>query len=181
MAPHERAGGQSFWKEHGGAMLALVGVVAAAVIAAAVAVAGTLSTNWQQERNAQQQYQSDLVLRALEPDDVEAREVQLRFLLDTRLLTDEGIRAGLTAYLNGSNELPQFRTSQALAGMTQVAMDSASVDLPCHPSYVPCVPSASDVDCIGGSGQAPVLVSRVNVVGPDDYGIDTDGDGLGCE
>lgn len=51
----------------------------------------------------------------------------------------------------------------------------------CHPSYDPCVPLASDVDCIGGSGDGPEYVGTVTVSGSDPYGLDDDGDGVGCE
>jgi hypothetical protein len=51
----------------------------------------------------------------------------------------------------------------------------------CHPSYDPCVPFASDVDCAGGSGNGPAYTGQVRVIGPDDYGLDNDGDGIGCE
>jgi hypothetical protein len=39
----------------------------------------------------------------------------------------------------------------------------------------------SDVDCAGGSGDGPYYVGRVTVVGYDEYGLDRDGDGVGCE
>ena len=53
----------------------------------------------------------------------------------------------------------------------------------CHPSYTgACVPIASDVDCLGGGGNGPAYVrGPVQVVGSDDYGLDRDGDGIGCE
>lgn len=53
----------------------------------------------------------------------------------------------------------------------------------CHPSYTgACVPAnVSDVDCAGGSGNGPFYTGRVNVVGPDVYDLDRDGDGVGCE
>lgn len=51
----------------------------------------------------------------------------------------------------------------------------------CHPSYEPCVPIASDVDCIGGSGNGPEYVGRVRVIGPDEYRLDADDDGFGCD
>lgn len=45
-----------------------------------------------------------------------------------------------------------------------------------------CVPIASDVDCASGSGNGPAYVSGpVYVVGTDIYGLDRDGDGVGCE
>ena len=52
----------------------------------------------------------------------------------------------------------------------------------CDPNYVPCVPIAEDVDCAGGSGNGPAYVEGpVRVVGTDIYGLDRDGDGIGCE
>jgi hypothetical protein len=51
----------------------------------------------------------------------------------------------------------------------------------CHPSYDPCLPIVSDVDCVGGSGDGPVYTGTVNVIGPDEYDLDRDGDGVGCD
>ena len=53
----------------------------------------------------------------------------------------------------------------------------------CHPSYAGvCVPIAGDVDCAGGNGNGLVYVSGpVYVIGPDEYGLDRDGDGVACE
>jgi hypothetical protein len=53
----------------------------------------------------------------------------------------------------------------------------------CDPNYSgACVPIASDVDCAGGSGNGPAYVQGpVRVVGTDIYGLDRDGDGIGCE
>ncbi|MFE6864527.1 hypothetical protein [Nocardia sp. NPDC057668] len=51
----------------------------------------------------------------------------------------------------------------------------------CHQSYDPCLPIVSDVDCAGGSGNGPVYTGPVRVIGPDDYDLDRDGDGRGCE
>jgi endonuclease YncB( thermonuclease family) len=53
----------------------------------------------------------------------------------------------------------------------------------CHASYRgACLdPNASDYDCAGGSGNGPSYTGRVEVVGPDVFGLDRDGDGVGCE
>lgn len=53
----------------------------------------------------------------------------------------------------------------------------------CHPSYEgACLdPSMSDYDCAGGSGDGPAYTGPVRVVGPDEYGLDRDGDGYACE
>lgn len=53
----------------------------------------------------------------------------------------------------------------------------------CDPNYSgACVPIASDVDCAGGKGNGPAYVrGPVRVVGSDIYGLDRNGDGIGCE
>jgi hypothetical protein len=44
----------------------------------------------------------------------------------------------------------------------------------CHPSYRPCLPIVPDLDCADIDGP-------VTVIGPDEYRLDGDGDGIGCE
>ena len=52
----------------------------------------------------------------------------------------------------------------------------------CDPNYTGCVPIDSDVDCAGGSGNGPSYAQGpVQVIGADIYGLDRDGDGIGCE
>ena len=51
----------------------------------------------------------------------------------------------------------------------------------CTPGYSPCLPPASDYDCSGGSGNGPKYTGRVSVTGSDPYGLDDDGDGVGCD
>jgi hypothetical protein len=54
----------------------------------------------------------------------------------------------------------------------------------CHPSYEgECLKvGIGDYDCAGGSGNGPNYVQgTVRVVGPDEFDLDGDGDGLGCE
>jgi hypothetical protein len=53
----------------------------------------------------------------------------------------------------------------------------------CHPSYkLKCLkPNAYDYDCIGGSGNGPLYIGLVKVVGPDVFRLDADHDGWGCE
>jgi len=68
-------------------------------------------------------------------------------------------------------------------GWVAAFLPLAALAQECHPSYRRvCVPIASDVDCAGGSGNGPEYVSGpVEVVGPDEYGLDRDGDGIGCD
>jgi len=48
----------------------------------------------------------------------------------------------------------------------------------CHPSYDPCLPVVDDLDC----GEVRAMVPPpVQVKGPDEYGLDADGDGTACE
>ena len=52
----------------------------------------------------------------------------------------------------------------------------------CDPNYSGCLdPNALDYDCAGGSGDGPKYTGRVEVLGDDHYGLDSDGDGVGCE
>jgi hypothetical protein len=52
----------------------------------------------------------------------------------------------------------------------------------CDPNYSGCVPIASDVDCLGGTGNGPAYVKGpVHVTGSDIYDLDRDGDGVGCD
>ena len=54
-------------------------------------------------------------------------------------------------------------------------------DTDCTPGYEPCLPPAADYDCAGGSGDGPAYTGRVYVTGGDPYGLDRDGNGVGCE
>lgn len=53
----------------------------------------------------------------------------------------------------------------------------------CDPNYAgACLdPHASDYDCEGGSGNGPYYTGEVTVVGEDHYGLDANGNGIGCE
>jgi endonuclease YncB( thermonuclease family) len=54
----------------------------------------------------------------------------------------------------------------------------------CHPSYpsVCLKMNAGDYDCAGGSGNGPNYVrGPIIVLPPDPFGLDRDGDGIGCE
>jgi hypothetical protein len=53
----------------------------------------------------------------------------------------------------------------------------------CHPSYDgACLdPNASDYDCEGGSGDGPEYTGTVAVVGPDEYDLERDNDGIACD
>ena len=52
----------------------------------------------------------------------------------------------------------------------------------CDANYSGCLdPNAVDYDCEGGSGDGPLYTGTVEVLGVDHYGLDEDGDGIGCD
>ena len=52
----------------------------------------------------------------------------------------------------------------------------------CNPNYSGCLKkNAGDYDCSGGSGNGPNYTGAVQVIGYDEYKLDRDGDGWGCE
>lgn len=73
-------------------------------------------------------------------------------------------------------------TKQPIAEVTAVGTKVAASSS-CDTNYSgACVPIASDVDCAGGNGNGPAYVrGPVKVIGSDIYGLDRDGNGLGCE
>ncbi|RBW41850.1 hypothetical protein DS901_13905 [Loktanella sp. D2R18] len=74
------------------------------------------------------------------------------------------------------------RPIYAIALLYAIIPASASAQ-ECDPNYTgACVPIASDVDCAGGNGNGPAYVrGPVRVIGRDIYGLDRDGDGIGCD
>ncbi len=82
---------------------------------------------------------------------------------------------------NGSKALPTpIITEPAILKTTTTTTKQA---LPqCNSNYSGCLePNASDYDCAGGSGNGPYYTGKVQVLGYDEYGLDRDGDGWGCE
>jgi hypothetical protein len=82
--------------------------------------------------------------------------------------------------------ISEMTTTQPTTEVTSIGTYVAPVKKAasnCDPNYSgKCVPIASDVDCAGGSGNGPAYVSGpVYVIGSDIYGLDRDGDGVGCE
>lgn len=67
---------------------------------------------------------------------------------------------------------------------TVVAIPTAPAAQDCVAGYSPCIPPGDDVDCAGGSGNGPRYVEGPIIVDQsqgDRYGLDSDGDGVGCE
>jgi hypothetical protein len=78
---------------------------------------------------------------------------------------------------------PKPTPAKTIQKPTTVRTTTSAPTRECDPNYGgACVPIASDVDCAGGSGNGPAYVrGPVQVVGDDIYGLDRDGDGIGCE
>src|SRR5687768_4531698 len=56
---------------------------------------------------------------------------------------------------------------------SEIPADETATTTPqsdCHPSYEPCIPNTTDVDCVG-EGDGPWYTGRVDVVGPDVYDL----------
>jgi hypothetical protein len=80
-------------------------------------------------------------------------------------------------------KVPRPKPTSPKPTITKPQVRGASLAAPaCDPNYTgACLdPSASDYDCEGGSGNGPRYTGRVRVVGSDHFGLDRDGDGVGC-
>jgi hypothetical protein len=73
-------------------------------------VAGGVIKGYWDNRLAEKKFQTDLVMKALEPDDEESRINALLFMIDTRLVDNEELGEALKNYLaDKSRPLPQFQ------------------------------------------------------------------------
>ena len=64
----------------------------------------------------------------------------------------------------------------------QDAGPASDAPIGCHDGYAPCIPDlGTDVDCRNGNGNGPRFTGPVTVIGPDEYELDRDGDGVACE
>jgi hypothetical protein len=81
------------------------------------------------------------------------------------------------------NEVTRAPVNKVTLNGAYVAPVAQKQSSSCDPNYSgACVPIASDVDCASGSGNGPAYVTGpVYVIGTDIYGLDRDGDGVGCE
>lgn len=69
-------------------------------------LAGALVTGWSQVELAQQKFNSDLVLKALESDSADQRLESLKFLVETNLIKDQDIQSGVSAYATAKENNP---------------------------------------------------------------------------
>lgn len=85
-------------------------------------------------------------------------------------LTDEIIGEGGTADDGEDDDGDPITDDDGSSG--------TDADPSCHPSYEPCLPVVDDLNCpdVVALELAPVVV-----IGPDEYMLDADNDGTGCE
>jgi hypothetical protein len=78
---------------------------------------------------------------------------------------------------------PSHRQAPPSVPVVGESSELASEESACDPNYegASLDPNASDYDCEGGSGNGPDYTGEVTVVGEDHFGLDADGDGIGCE
>lgn len=102
---------------------------------------------------------------------------------ETDAFLEAAAAAATTTLPPPTTAAPPPPTTVASAPLPFVSLPAAAPARNCNPNYEgACVPNASDVDCAGGSGDGPEYVSGpVYVVGGDPYGLDRDGDGVGCQ
>jgi hypothetical protein len=82
-------------------------LVVAGLLAVLGTVAGGVVKGYWDANLAQKDFQSKLVLRALEPEDVKNRVASLEFLVKANLISDPKVRDGLTAILQeGEKSVP---------------------------------------------------------------------------
>lgn len=87
----------------------LSGLIVAGLLAVLGTVAGGVVKGYWDTNLAQMDFQSKLILRALEPEDAAQRVSSLRFLVKAKLISDPEVRAGLIAILEeGERSVPQF-------------------------------------------------------------------------
>ena len=94
----------------------------------------------------------------------------------TRRLRSTGL--GSSGWLDDDSTGLGFSETTQLDESSSSSSGSTGSGPACHPSYVPCLPIVDDLNCsdVDAMDAAPVMV-----VGPDDYDLDADHDGVGCE
>ena len=85
------------------------GLILTGLLAVLGTVAGGVVKGYWDTNLAQTDFQSKLILRALEPEEVTQRVTSLQFLVDANLISDPAIRKGLAGILEqGEEGIPQF-------------------------------------------------------------------------
>lgn len=92
-------------------------------------------------------------------------------------ITSQSVRSA-----SPSPSLPKQEIRLVQPTKQEVLKPKPTVAESCNPNYSGCLkPYASDYDCAGGSGNGPYYTGTVRVLGYDEYELDRDGNGWGCE
>jgi len=88
------------------------GLLITGLLAVLGTVIGSVIKARQETKSADKKFQSDLILRALESNNTEARIDSLQFLINTNLISDQEIREGIAQVIPKPHEwnlkIPQF-------------------------------------------------------------------------
>lgn len=85
------------------------GLLITGLLAVLGTVAGGVVKGYWDTSLARIDFQSSLILRALEPEDAQQRIASLRFLVETNLISDPAVRDGLNKVLEeGGTAVPRF-------------------------------------------------------------------------
>ncbi|HJQ01302.1 MAG TPA: hypothetical protein VJ851_06870 [Jatrophihabitans sp.] len=99
----------------------------------------------------------------------------------TRTVTSTVSKPGPTVTVH-STKTVRITVSRTVTAPVQPVAAPVTPAQDCTPGYSPCIPPGPDVDCAGGSGDGPRYVQGpVYVTGSDPYGLDGDGNGIGCQ
>jgi hypothetical protein len=128
-------------------------LLVAGLLAILGTVAGGVITGYLQRSLAEKEFQTGLVMKALEAEEQEARINSLRFMIETNLIADRKIRDGLEAYLEREPEtVPQFGPAVALAPGVVIPSTAQTRGFPDYDVFV----------CDAASGEAAdSLANRV--------------------
>lgn len=114
-----------------------------------------------------------------------AREARRAERLERKLRAAERREARLATQRRRERREARARARQAalLAQEREQEEQEQAAAEDCHPSYEgACLdPNASDYDCEGGSGDGPEYTGTVRLVGPDEYDLERDDDGIACD
>jgi hypothetical protein len=87
-------------------------IVVTGLIALLGTIAGGVIKGYWDISLAEKEFQTNLVMKSLEPEELEARIESLRFMIESNLISDEFLRNGLEGYLEKKPKiLPRFRAS----------------------------------------------------------------------
>jgi uncharacterized iron-regulated membrane protein len=182
--PWSAVGG--WWRDN--SVKARISAVASLVLLAIVVIAASTpsSSNNRGDKQASAtpaQQQSPPATNHPSTAELAARRAKVRAAARARVRAAEIRRAKARARKAAAAKAAAAREAAAKAAAAKAAAAKAAAQAQsCDPNYSGCLdPNADDYDCEGGSGDGPNYTGTVKVIGYDEYGLDADGDGYGCD